>query len=60
MDDKCEDCWWLFGIGPRCNHPANRSRDSQDRTPCGWFEPKVKQKEEDRFTEYEAIRREFN
>lgn len=51
-EDKCENCWWLFGVPCRCNHPANRWKEPDDRTPCGWFEEKVHHTEPDDYEEY--------
>lgn len=57
-EDKCENCWWGYGIGGTCCHPSNSDKlDSEIDKPCGWFEPKDEPIEID---EYEAYQKMWN
>ena len=48
FEDSCENCWWYFGLnGQSCQHEAHENMDEDKfEKPCGWFEPKVKRRDE--------------
>lgn len=56
-EDRCEECWWHYGInGGTCQHEsrAGKAEDSYTK-PCGWFEPKLKHEERDTWEEYQEM-----
>ena len=60
-EDRCENCWWGFGIGGSCCHPKNSNKlDSEIVKPCGWFEPKLEKKEPDAGDMYDAYQEQWN
>lgn len=53
-EDRCENCWWGYGIGGSCCNPHYIDKlDEEIVKPCGWFEPKEETKEIDEYEIYQ-------